>query len=35
MRGRKRLEVQYLHGERGSICGGHKREGWELLPGEV
>ena len=29
----KRLEVQYLHGKRGSICGGHKREGGSSYPG--
>ena len=31
--GAKRLEVQYLHGKRGSICGGHKREGGSSYPG--
>ena len=29
----QRLEVQYLHGKRGSRCGGHKREGGSSYPG--
>ena len=29
----QRLEVQNLHGKRGSICGGHKREGGSSYPG--
>ena len=28
-------EVQYLHGEFGRRCGGHKREGECALPGEI
>ena len=31
--GAERLEVQYLHGKRESICGGHKREGESSYPG--
>lgn len=29
------FKAQYLHGKRGRICGGHKREGESALPGEV
>ena len=29
----QRLKVQYLHGKRGSRCGGHKREGGSSYPG--
>ncbi len=29
------FKVRYLYGERGRICGGHKREGECALPGEV
>ena len=28
-------KVQYLYGEHGRICGGHKREGGCALPGEI
>jgi hypothetical protein len=31
----KVLEVRYLYGTFGRICGGHKREGKSALPGEV
>ena len=29
------FKVQYLYGELGRICGGHKREGESAIPGEV
>ncbi|QLA21669.1 hypothetical protein GD604_17240 [Desulfolutivibrio sulfoxidireducens] len=29
------FKVRYLHGRRGRICDGHKREGGCALPGEV
>jgi len=29
------FKARYLHGKRGRICGGHKREGESALPGEV
>lgn len=29
------FKVQYLHGRHGRICGGHKREGGNALPGEI
>jgi hypothetical protein len=28
-------KVRYLHGECGRICGGHKREGGCVIPGEI
>jgi hypothetical protein len=29
------FKVRYLYGRYGRICGGHKREGWSALPGEI
>lgn len=29
------FKALYLYGERGRICGGHKREGGRAIPGEA
>ena len=29
------FKVRYLHGKHGRRCGGHKREGQCVIPGEV
>ncbi len=29
------FKVQYLYGNHGRICGGYKREGDRVLPGEI